>query len=112
MFNLKFILSISIFSLLLTLTSVIKNQTRIIEKEIKIYYQEIAELKKDLYESELDYAYVSSPKNISKKIKSFSQVNYVPMDYSRIYLNYNDFIQSQRKISILKTQNEKKIQKK
>ena len=38
------------------------------------------------------------PKIFQKKIKkSFSQVNYVPMDYSRIYLNYNDFIQSQRK---------------
>ena len=38
-------------------------------------------------------------------------VDYVPMDFSRIYLSYDDFINFKNKISILKKNNEKKIQK-
>ena len=112
MYKFKLILSISIFSSLLILTSMIKNQTRFIEKEIKKIDREVAEVKKDLYETELDYSYLSSPYNLSKKIKELALVDYIPMDFSRIYLNYEDFIESKKKMTILKIKNEKKTEKK
>ena len=112
MYKLKVILSISIFSMLLIFTSVIKNKTRVIEQEIKKIDRQIAVNKKDLYETELDYSYLSSPNNLSKKIKELSLIDYIPMDFSRIYFNYKDFIESQKKITILQIKNEKKTKKK
>jgi hypothetical protein len=112
MYKLKVILSISIFSVLLIFTSVIKNKTRVIEQEIKKIDRQIAVDKKDLYETELDYSYLSSPNNLSKKIKELTLIDYIPMDFSRIYFNYKDFIESQKKITILQIKNEKKTKKK
>ena len=110
--KIKLIISIAIFSILLSITSAIKNQTRIIEKNIYKIDRKIAVIKKDLYETELDYFYLSSPNILSKKIKDFAFIEYVPMDFSRIYLNYKDFSDSQKKITILKLDNEQKTQKK
>lgn len=111
MFKIKVIISIFIFSILLIITSLIKNQTRIIEKNIFLTDKRIAFLKKDLYETELDFFYLSSPDILSKKIKSFALIDYYPIDISRIYLNYKDFLNSKEKVTILK-QNEKKTEKK
>ncbi len=102
----KLIISIIIFSFLLSVTSVIKNKTRLIEKKIYKIDKKIAHIEKDLSETELDYSYLSSPKNLSKRIKELSLIDYVPMEYSRIYLNLNDFVESKKKITEL--QNEKK----
>ena len=74
--------------------------------------RKIAVIEKDLHETELDYSYLSSPNNLSKKIKDLGDVEYMPMDFSRIYLNYKDFVDSQKKITIFKTNNEKKTKKK
>ena len=109
-FNLN--ISICIFSILLGITSIIKNQTRIIEKDIFKISKKIAIMKKDLHETELDYFYLSSPKNLSNKIKDLGFIEYVPMDFSRIYLNYDDFTADQKKITILKTNDEEKIKNK
>ena len=94
------------------ITSAIKNKTRIIEKSIYKIDRKIVSIEKDLHETELDYFYLSSPRNLSKKIKDLGDVEYMPMDFSRIYLDYRDFTDSQKKITILKMQNEKKTQKK
>ena len=110
--KIKLIISIGIFSILLTIASAIKNQTRIIEKSIYKIDIKIATIEKDLYETELDYFYLSSPNNLSKRIQELAIIEYVPMDFSRIYLNYEDFSGSQKKITILKIDNEKKTQKK
>ena len=110
--KIKIIISISIFSILLGLTSGIKNKTRIIEKKINKIDKKILAIEKDLYETELDYSYLSSPNNLSKKIKDLALIDYIPMDFSRIYFNYSDFTDSQKKITILKTNNEKKTKKK
>ncbi len=110
--KIKLIISISIFSILLFVTSVIKNQTRVIEKNIYKINKKISAIEKDFYETELDYSYLSSPNNLSKKIRDLSFTDYMPMDFSRIYLNYKDFADSKKKISILKIQNEKKTKKK
>ena len=101
-----------IFFLFLGFTSIIKNQTRIIEKDIFKIDKKIIVLKKDLNETQLDYFYLSSPINLNKKIKELDLIEYVPMDYSKIYLNYDHFINSKKKITILKSANEKETKKK
>ena len=110
--KIKLIISICIFSTLLVVTSVIKNETRIIEKKIYKIDRKILKIGKDLHETQLDYFYVSSPGYLSKKIKQLAFIEYIPMDFSRLYLNYTDFMDSQKKITILKIQNEKKTKKK
>ena len=112
MLKIKLIISICIFSILLGITSAIKNQTRIIEKNIYKIDRKITGIEKDLHETELDYSYLSSPNNLSEKIKDLAFIEYMPMDFSRIYLNYRDFTDSQKKITILKMNHEKKKQKK
>ena len=112
MFKINLIISVCIFSILLGTTSAIKNQTRIIEKNIYKIDKRIAVIEKDLHETQLDYFYVSSPGYLSKKIKQLAFIEYTPMDFSRIYLNYRDFIDSPKKITILKIENEKKTKKK
>ena len=110
--KIKLIVSLFIFSILLGITSAIKNQTRIIEKNIYKVDKRILAIKKDLHETELDYSYLSSPNNLSVKIKDLDFIKYAPMDFSRIYLNYRNFLDSQKKITILRMNNEKKTQKK
>jgi len=110
--KIKLIISLFIFSILLGITSAIKNQTRIIEKNIYKIDRRILAIEKDLHETELDYSYLSSPNNLSVRIKDLAFIEYVPMDFSRIYLNYRNFIDSQKKITILRMNNEKKTQKK
>ena len=112
MHKIKLVISICIFSILLGVTSGIKNQTRIIEKSIYKIDRKIAAIEKDLHETQLDYFYVSSPGYLSKKIKQLAFIEYEPMDFSRIYFNYRDFKDSQKKITILKIKNEKKTKKK
>jgi len=110
--KIKLIISICIFSILLGITSIIKTQTRIIQKNINKIDEKIAFIKKDLHETQLDYFYLSSPDKLSKKIKELAFIEYVPMDFSRIYLSYRDFMNSQKKITTLKMNNEKKTKKK
>ncbi len=101
MSKIKLIISILIFSILIVVTSIIKNQTRIVEKKIYKSNISIEKLKKDLHEIELDYAYLTSPGYLYKKITDIAYIQYVPMDLSRIYLNYKDFTNSIKKISKL-----------
>tara|TARA_X000000368_G_scaffold384413_1_gene342993 strand:+ start:1557 stop:1895 length:339 start_codon:yes stop_codon:yes gene_type:complete len=110
--KINLLISICIFSILLGITSTIKNQTRSIEKSINKLDKKIAIIEKDLYETELDYFYLSSPNNLSKKIKNLSFIEYIPMDFSRIYLNYKDFMEFQKKITNLEINDEKKNKKK
>jgi len=112
MSKVKLITSICIFSVLLSITSIVKNKTRSIEKNLSKIEIKINKLEKDLNEVQLDYFYLSSPDNLSKKINNLGIINYIPMDFSKIYLNYEDFITSQKKISTLRKNSEKKPQKK
>ena len=112
MFKINLIISIFIFSILLGVTSAIKNKTRIIEKNISKIDRRIAVIEKDLHETQLDYFYVSSPGYLSKKIKQLDFIEYMPMNFSRIYFSYRDFTNSQKKITTLKVDNEKKTKKK
>ena len=97
--NTKLIISIIVFSLSLFCTSIIKNKTRVIEKKILTYEKEISGLQKNLYESQLDYYYLTSPKLLQEKITFLTNDEYKHMSLSKIYLGYNDFISEQRKLS-------------
>ena len=112
MSKLKLIISLGAFAFLISVTSALKNQTRIIEKNILKIDKRIAIIEKDLNETQLDFFHLSSPENLSIKLENLDLVNYAPVDFSRIYLSYNDFINFKNKISILETNNEKNIQKK
>ena len=97
MINKKILLSLIIFSILMIFTSVIKTQTRIIEKNISTLEKKIAILKTDVYESQLDYFYLSSPEYISEKIKRYGNQEYTTIDFSRIYFGIDQFLNERAK---------------
>ena len=111
MFNMKFIISVSIFISFLIFTSVVKNKTRVIEKHIFDINKKIFNKKKDINETQLDFYYLSSPAIIEKKLEKIGMNNYQPIKYSNIFFNISEFNQIQNKISNLKSSNEKKIRK-
>ena len=112
MFKTKFIISISVFITFLLVTSVIKNKTRITEKEISNLKKVIAMKEKNVNETELDFYYLTSPKELEKKLNLIGFKDYRPIKYSNIYLNISDLNKIQNKTSNLKNFNGKKIQKK
>jgi len=83
-----------------------------LKKKIHKLDKDISLVKKDLHETELDYFYLSSPKNLTDKVEQLALIEYVPMDFSRIYLNSKDFFDARKKFSTLKKFDEKKIKKK
>ena len=95
----KLLISIFVFSFLLFFTSIIKNKTRVIEKNIKSYEKKISYLEKELYESQLDFYYLTSPKILQEKISFLTNEEYNFMNISKIYLNINNFFEDQKKIS-------------
>ncbi len=99
MLNTKLIISITVFSFLLFCTSIIKNKTRVIEKNIMSHEKKISNLKKELYESQLEFYYLSSPQNLEEKISFLTNDQYQYMSISKIYLNYNSFILNQKQIT-------------
>ena len=108
----KLSISLLIFITLLIFTSIVKTKTRIIEKNILEFEKKIVKINNDLHETQLDYFYLSSPKNLSMKINNLAFIEYIPMDFSRIYLNLKDFKDSNNKITILQTDDENKTKKK
>ena len=99
MLNTKLIISILVFSFLLFFTSIIKNKTRVIEKNIEFYEKQIFNLKKELFESQLDFNYLTSPKMLQEKLSFLTSDQYQNLSISNIYLDYNNFILDQKKIT-------------
>ena len=97
--NTKLIISVAVFSLLLFCTSVIKNKTRVIEKKIDFYEKQIFTLKKELFESQLDFNYLTSPKMLEEKLSFLTNDQYQNISISNIYLDYKNFILDQKKIT-------------
>ncbi len=111
MFKIKIFISISTFIILLIITSIIKNQTREIEKKIFKINDTINFKERDLSETQFDFAYLTSPSMIQKKIEYLDIQQYSPLDYSKIFLNISSFLDIQNKFAII-NENEKKTQKK
>ena len=112
MFRTKFIISISVFVILLLTTSVIKNKTRVIEKQISNLNKIILVKEKNVNEAELDFYYLTSPEELEKKLNLIGFNNYQPIKYSNIYFNISDLTEIKNKFSNLNNFNGKKIQKK
>ena len=112
MFKTKFIISISVFVILLLATSVIKNKTRVIEKQISNLKKIILVKEKNVNEAELDFYYLTSPEELEKKLNLIGLNNYQPIKYSNIYFNISDLTEIKNKFSNLNNLNGKKIQKK
>jgi len=112
MFRTKFMISISIFVILLLATSVIKNKTRVIEKQISNLNKIILVKEKNVNEAELDFYYLTSPEELEKKLNLIGFNNYQPIKYSNIYFNISDLTEIKNKFSNLNNLNGKKIQKK
>ena len=111
MFKIKVFFSITIFSLLLIFTSFIKNETREIEKKIFKKNKEVSLKEKDLYETQLDFSYLTSPSIIEDKIKYLDIKEYHPMDFSKIFLSLSSFEKLQNKFATQENIDEKKIKK-
>jgi len=112
MLKTKFIISISVFVILLLATSVIKNKTRVIEKQISNLNKIILVKEKNVNEAELDFYYLTSPEQLEKKLNLIGFNNYQPIKYSNIYFNISDLTEIKNKFSNLNNLNGKKIQKK
>ena len=112
MFKFKIFISTIIFSFLLIGTSLIKNETRELEKKINILTKTNTQKKRNLNEVQLDYYYLTSPSMIEKKIKHLGMKKYIHMEYSKIFLSIENFINIQNKHVMQKTLDEKKVQKK
>ena len=112
MFKFKFFVAIIIFSSSLLVTSFIKNQSRELEKKIYNIRNEIFYLEKDINESQLDFYYLTSPLLIEEKIQHLDKNQYLPMEYSKIFLSMSNFIELQNKVVDQESYYGKKIQKK
>lgn len=110
MFNKKFFLSILVFSVLMIITSHIKTETRLLEKKINQIEVKNKYLKNQIYISQIDYYYLSSPYNLKKKIEANKSIKYEPIKYSNIFLSVKDFLSYELKIS-KNNLNEKKTKK-
>ena len=97
MFKIKIIIILLIFSSLLFGTSIIKNETRKIEKNIYQLNKKIIKKEKNLNESQLDFFYLTSPSMIEKKIENLDIEQYLPMEYSKIFLSILNFNNLQNK---------------
>ena len=97
MFKIKIIIILLIFSSLLFGTSIIKNETRKIEKNIYQLNKKISQKEKNLNESQLDFFYLTSPSMIEKKIENLDIEQYLPMEYSKIFLSILNFNKLQNK---------------
>ena len=78
---------------------IIKNETRLIEKKIKNHKSQIAFLENNFSEAYLEFQYLSSPEILEKKVIKNLDINYKNLDISQIYLNFDDFVNEQKKIS-------------
>ena len=110
MFKIKILISISIFSILLIGTSIIKNQTRDLEKKIYNLSKIVFLKEKDLKESQLDFFYLTSPSMIEQKIERLDREEYLPMEYSKIFLSLTSFMDLKSKIVNQQNSHEKEIQ--
>ena len=98
----KIISSIMIFTFLLIGTSYVKNQTREIEKKIFSLSKITHNQEKNLSELQLDFSYLSSPSIIEKKIDNLDYNQYLPIEYSKIFLSISSFNDLQNKFVIKK----------
>jgi hypothetical protein len=98
-FNKKKLIIISIYLSFFIAIPIIKNETRLIERKIQNHKTQIRLLEKNLSEAYLEFQYLSSPEVLEYKVKRNIEIDYKNLSMSQIYLNFNDFVRKQKKIS-------------
>ena len=112
MYRFKIFFSIVLLSFLLIITSMVKNETREIEKKIYHLSKTINKKEKNLFESQLDFYYLTSPSMIDKRIEHIDKKKYIPMEYSKIFLSINSFLELKKKYVNQMNKDEKKSKSK
>ena len=108
-YNKKKIITILIYLSFFIAIPIIKNESRQIEKKIERHESLIFSLEKNLLDANLEYQYLTKPAVLSSKIEKHLDQQYNNLDFSQIYLNINDFISEQKKITgILINEKQKK----
>jgi hypothetical protein len=105
-YNKKKLIIILIYMSFFIIIPIIKNESRLIEKKIVRYESQIFLLEKNLLEASLEYQYLTSSAVLSSKIENHFDQKYTNLDFSQIYLDIDDFISEQKKITRILT-NEK-----
>ena len=108
MYKTKFIFTSAIFVIFLIITSSVKNKTRIIEKKISNLSLVTLYKKKDVYETQLEFYYLTSPYELERRLNLIDSNNYRPIEYSKIFFGIADYNKLNNKVSNLKKLNEKK----
>ena len=98
-FNKKRLIIFLIYASFFIAIPIIKNETRLIEKRIQNHQAEITHLEKNLSEAYLEFQYLSSPQVLEEKVSRNIDINYNNLDFSQIYLNLDDFVDEQKKIT-------------
>jgi|TARA_B110000881_G_C18091439_1_gene278393 hypothetical protein len=98
-FNRKKLIILLIYASFFITIPIIKNETRLFEKKIKNHKNQIVFLKNNLSEAYLEYQYLSSPEILEKKVIKNLDINYKNLNISQVYLNFDDFVNEQEKIT-------------
>ena len=99
LYNKKKFIIILIYVSFFIAIPIIKNESRLIETKIQSYESKIFILEKNLLEASLEFQYLSSPAILSSKIEKNLDKKYDNLKLSQIYLNIEDFISDQKKIT-------------
>ena len=108
MSRVKFIIISIFFLVLLILTSVIKNKTRILEKKLLKLSSHIVQKEKDLSEAQLEFYFLTSPKQLEKKVINLGINEYIPLRNSNIFKYFPKIKNNQTEISIFYNEKETK----
>ena len=108
-FNKKKLIILLIYASFFIVIPIIKNKTRLIEKKIQNHAVQKIFLEKNLSEAYLEFQYLTSPEVLEKKVSENIDIKYNNLNISQIYLNFNEFINEQKKITkILTYENKEK----
>jgi len=98
-YNKKKIIIILIYLSFFIAIPIIKNESRLIEKKTQKLQNKIFILEKNLLEASLEFQYLSSPAVLASKVEENLDERYNSLEFSQIYLNIDNFISEQKKIT-------------
>ena len=98
-YNKKKIIVILIYLSFFIAIPIVKNESRLIEKKIQNHKSIIFISSKNLLEATLEFQYLTSPAILSGKIEKHLDQKYNNLDSSQIYLNIEDFVSEQKKLT-------------
>ena len=105
-FNKKKLIILLIYTSFFIAIPIIKNETRLIEKKILNHKIQIVILEKNLSEAYLEFQYLSSPEILERMVSQNIDIIYNNLNFSQIYQNFDDFVNEEKKITKIIT-NEK-----